>query len=196
MDKNRRKKLLIAPIIMLIVIIGRIALHYSENGYYEFLIFELLPLHIVFFMILTLILYINYKLNLSRKSIIESLIILIGAATVYFVIVPQNLDKVDWEINYNKRQKIVGLVKENQLKQLTGAQYQIPDSLALFPFLKSKEVLVQTSNNQIHNITFYTDKGLTGQYSGFIYTENNEVMKSLIRMGSLMLEENWFYLQR
>lgn len=91
------------------------------------------------------------------------------------------------------------LAKSGKLKGKFGAIYIIPDSLHLFPFDKSNEVSIQTLKDTTVTLTFYTDRGLVDHYSGFIYTNEPEDMKSFdekVKKGgnNSSKEANWYYI--
>ncbi|MBN8790119.1 MAG: hypothetical protein J0I84_23800, partial [Terrimonas sp.] len=92
---------------------------------------------------------------------------------------PDNLDQMDWNRNYYKRQEIVRLAKEKKLANVYGSIYKIPHSLHLFPYFKSREINIQYNADETLTITFFTDRGLLDHYSGFIYSNNKEMVESL-----------------
>jgi hypothetical protein len=91
----------------------------------------------------------------------------------------------------------VALAKANNLKNVKGDIYSIPDSLSLFPFFKSNEVTIQTLKDTFVTITFYTDRGLNDHYSGFIYTNDTIDIKTFddnVKNGGndFKLQPNWY----
>jgi hypothetical protein len=190
-----------AIIIVLIILISfRVILHYTEMGFFEFILFDLIPKWLLFILPIGFLIYrISRKLAV-RNSVVDFIVTTIGFYAVYYLLTPYYFDKIDWNFNYKKREKIVLLAKANRLKNLNGSIYVIPDSLSLFPFFKSNEVTIQTLKDTFVTITFYTDRGLNDHYSGFIYTNDTTDMKTFddnVKNGGndFKLQQNWYLIR-
>ncbi|TKK64589.1 hypothetical protein FC093_22225 [Ilyomonas limi] len=118
---------------------------------------------------------------------------------LYYVLTPAKLDRIDWNTNYKKRQKIVSLAKQNKLNNIGGYLYAIPDSLALSPSCKGKMISIEKQKDTLITITFYTDRGLIDHYSGFVYTNDPTDMENFeerLKEGGndTKMEKNWYFI--
>jgi hypothetical protein len=191
------KSVRIIAVIVVALIVFRIVLHYTEMGFFEFILFDLIPKWFFFLLPIVFLIYRISKKHTLKNSIFDFAITTIGFVIIYYFLTPYYFDKVDWKVNLDKREKIVSLAKANRLKNVRGSIYAIPDSLSLFPFFKSNEVTIQTLKDTFVTITFYTDRGLNDHYSGFIYTNDSTDVKTFdenVRNGGndFKLKNNWY----
>lgn len=200
--KHFSKPAAIIAVVLVVLAMLRILFHYSENGFFEFLLFDLaLRLFILFFAVVWLVLR-----AIQRKPLLtiatELVVILAGFCLIYFILSPQNLDEADWHINYTRRQKIVALAKAGKLiNDGQSILYTIPDSLHLSPFFKNQQVAMSQKENTAVTITFYTDRGLLDHYSAFIYTNNPEditFFDDKVKNGgnNYKLAPNWYQISK
>jgi len=183
--------------IVIALILFRIILHYTEMGFFEFILFDLIPKWLLFILPISFLFYRISKKYPLKNSLLDFTVTAIGFYILYYILTPYYIDKVDWNINYVKRVKIVSLAKANGLKKIRDTIYSIPDSLSLFPFLKSNEVTIQTLKDTIVTITFYTERGLNDHYSGFIYTNDIADIKKFddkVKNGGndFKIQLNWY----
>lgn len=188
-----------ASIVLLFVLL-RIFLHYSENGFFEFFLVD-----IAFGMsALSFPVAVTFVRAVLRKPMYAAagdvVISAAGFFLIYFVLAPQRLDEADWRINFNRRQKIVAMANAGELTSTNGgAWYSIPDSLHLFPFFKTQEVVMGRNGKSGITVTFYTDRGLLDHYSAFIYTNNPDDIKLFdekVKEGGndFKKEVNWYFI--
>jgi len=190
------KFIVIACIILLVL---RSVLHYGELGFFEFILFNLFPNWLLLLLPISILIYRIIKKRIKLSVITDSAMILLTFYTIYFVMTPDNLDQMDWNRNYYKRQEIVRLAKEKKLANVYGSIYKIPHSLHLFPYFKSREINIQYNADETLTITFFTDRGLLDHYSGFIYSNNKEMVESLdekVKEGGndYKKEMNWYFI--
>ena len=190
----------VALIICSLGIFLRFFLHYSELGFFEFILFDLPFTKWAIIALLVAILVSQLrKETIQNSAIANFLIIGITFCLVYFIMTPVNLDELDWTINYNKRQSILKLAEERQLKNLSGTTYRIPFPLTLFPYIKSNDIDIHYSNDNSLTIKFYTDRGLLDNYSAFVYSSDAVQIEELnhrVRHGfyDSKKEANWYYI--
>lgn len=193
---NNSTRIILVAILALAIL--RILLHYTEYGFFEFILFDLIPKWWVFILPLFVLLYRYKKKRLTYKTtIIDFVVTAIGFYIIYFVATPKKLDDLDWKMNYEKRQKIVSLAKKRKLNSITDRIYAIPDSLTLFPFFKPNEVIIEKQKDSFVTMLFYTDRGLLDHYSGFIYSNDSielKVLEENVKNGGndVRLENNWY----
>ena len=183
--------------ILALLILLRVFLHYTESGFLEFLFFDMVVKWFLFFLPIGFLIYRISKKCRLWVSIADFVVTAIGFYILFFLLTPNDLDEYDWKTNYSKREKIVALAKGNKLKEVRGSGYAIPDSLSLFPFFKSNEVLIETSRDTIVTVLFYTDRGLLDHYAGFVYTNDSTDMRKFdeqVQDGGKdkKLQPNWY----
>ncbi len=166
-------------------------------GFFEFILFDLIPKWFLFILPISFLVYRISKKYPFKNSVLDFAVTAIAFCILYYILTPYYFDKLDWNMNYTKREKIVSLAKADRLKNINGRIYAIPDSLSLFPFLKSHEVAIQTLKDTFVTITFYTDRGLNDHYSGFIYTNDKTDIKTFddkVKNGGndFKLQPNWY----
>jgi len=186
----------IVIITLLSLILFRIILHYTEFGFFEFIFFDLIPKWSLFLLPTIFLVSRSLKRLPIKNALIEFPVTAICFYLLYYILTPYRFDKLDWDTNYVKREKIVSLAKAKQLKG-AGFRYTIPDSLTLFPFFKSKEINIKTTKDTFVTITFYTDAGINDHYSGFVFTNDSDEIEHLDRKveargNDFKLQPNWY----
>jgi len=193
------KDIKIITVICIFIILLRAILHYSELGFFEFILFFLIPKWWLLF-IPTVILFIKFfDKKLTYTIFVDFIVTAASIYIIYYVLTPDNLDNFDWKSNYKKRQKIVELAKEKKLEHVRGRTFKFPKSLTLFPFIKSNTVAIDHQIDTSLTITFYTDTGINDHYSGFVYSNDSTQIKILndkVKLGGndLKKEENWYFI--
>lgn len=181
------------------LILLRFLLHYLELGFFEFIIFDLLPKWLLLLLPVVIFFYKLRNKSMTYSIVADFAITGITFYLVYFAMNSDNLDSLDWKINYNRRQKIVRLAKEKKLKNVGGITYKIPFTLTLFPYIKSNDVIINYQNDTALTVMFYTDRGLVDHYSAFIYsndsTQIQELEEKVMRGGNdFKKEANWYFI--
>jgi hypothetical protein len=199
MSLKSTHKILIGVIFGLAVF--RVVLHFSENGLFEVVFFNLLLKYVfVILPVVFLLIQVNKK-TLNKNILVDFLIAGIGHVIVFVLIVPDNLNAFDWEINLSRRESIVALAKQGKLERNYGSIYLIPDSLSLSP-LKGKELAIEEKDDAIVTIKFYTDRGLLDHYQAFIYTNDSLTISQLDEEANSeggpdhKIKENWYFICR
>lgn len=183
--------------IIALLILLRITFHFLGIYFLEIIFFEFIPKWFLFIVPTTFLVYRYRKKIPLYRSLYDYAITLLGFVVLYFYLTPYYFQKADWNINYKKRNKIVLLAKSNNLKKLGGIIYLIPDSLALFPFTRPNQVIVETSGDSIVTVEFYTDGGSPEYYPRFVYSNNENDLQKFENMVQVdetnsKIESNWY----
>jgi hypothetical protein len=181
------------------LILLRFLLHYLELGFLEFVVFYIFPKWLLLLLPVTVLVYKLLNKNLTYFILADFAITATAFYLVYFAMTSDNLDNLDWKINYKKRQEIVRLAKDKKLKNVGGQTYRIPTALTLFPYIKSNDVFIDYQNDTTITTTFYTDRGLVDHYSAFIYTNDTTQIKKFeekVKRGGndLKKDKNWYFI--
>jgi hypothetical protein len=158
------------------------------------------------FLILTfkqIIKVIKERKNLNLKRILNLLVsFVLFILTFYnFNQIPQSIiEKIDWEISYNKRNQIVNKVKTGEFKSNTKMNNGICELPFDFPMVSNGGndiwILNYKNGKLIH---FWISRGLLeSPQTYFIYTENVALKKRYEELiikypkSNWQLEENWY----
>lgn len=173
----------------------KVLLHYSENGFLEFVIFDIfVRLSIIALPLIILIIKVSTE-TLKKNFIFDCISAVIGYYFMFFSLSHENLDNFDWEINKERREKIIKIIKKEN-DDFHSKKFLIPDSLALAPLTKSRYVYINHKKDSLIHVMFYTDRGLIDHYTAFVYTNDSVNINSLIEEGETRLSKNWFYVKK
>jgi len=179
------------------LIFFRLILHYLEIEVLEVIVFYFIPKWFLFILPTCFLIYRYVKKIPLKRSIFDYFITTVGFVIIYFYLTPHYFQKLDWNINYKKRIKIVALAKNKRLKKLSESIYSFPDSLTLFPFLRPNQVFVQTLRDTFVTVNFYTGGGSLDHYPRFVYSNDKIDLQKLDNIvnndgTNSKLEANWY----
>ncbi|RZK09613.1 MAG: hypothetical protein EOO46_13295 [Flavobacterium sp.] len=111
-----------------------------------------------------------------------------------------NLNELDWRMNFDKRVEIVELAKSKKLNFERVDRYEIPSRLMPFPYLQSESVDVVYWPEKSITVKFLVDAGLLDNSSSFVYTDNPEEIKKydkLVSESSIDYKKakNWYFVK-
>jgi hypothetical protein len=163
----------------------------SGLGFFDFL------LTLAFIPIVVLVTVVALIINIKPKWQPKLFFLNLGIGAFTFVVYwffidREKIHKLDWDINKEKRETIIELIKEGKIKD-----EKIPDSLELRLNCSSDEFHIQTKTDSSLTVLFYTDYGLLDHYSAFIYSNDSNDLIQLneqVRNGGndYKINENWF----
>ena len=149
----------------------------------------------------------EYPEDLKIRIVILLTLGILFTLTFYnFNKIPRKIiEKVDWMVLYNKRNKIVDDVKSGKLKPNTGLNNGICKLPFNFPIVSNggNDIwLFQNNNNNNNNnktIKFWISRGFfDSPQSYFIYTNDPETINSINRLitkypeNNYKIKENWY----
>ena len=150
------------------------------------------------------------KLFKKRKNLTSLRILNLSLTTILFFLTFYNfnkipnsiIEKVDWKISYNKRNKIVNEVLKGTLKLKTERNFGICKLPFYFPLVSNggnNIWISENKNNHTKTIKFWISRGFfESPEKLFIYTNDNETKRDyqeLIKSEpeyNWKLEENWY----
>lgn len=163
----------------------------SGLGFFDFLLtLAFIPIVVL---VTVVALIFNIKPKWQPKLFFLNLGIGAFAIMLYLLFIKkEKIHKLDWDINKEKRETIVELIKEGKIRD-----EKIPDSLELRLNCSSDEFKIQTKTDSTLTVLFYTDYGLMDHYSAFIYTNDSNDLIQLneqVQNGGndYKINENWF----
>ncbi|MFC4801869.1 hypothetical protein ACFPA1_21355 [Neobacillus sp. GCM10023253] len=160
-----------------------------------FLMFPVLLLVFGFFIFITVLAIITLFKNKDWKPIVIQVITIL-----LLLIVPFNqiiLD-IDFKINKSEREQIVKMVENGELKPNISHDSSLLHLPKKYAHLSSGggEIVVEKSGDA-YNILFFTYRGILDNFSGFVYTPNDQKSFKNAFDGDFKeidkREKNWYF---
>jgi len=161
----------------------------------EFLMLPVILIVFGIFILITILAIITLFKNKNWKPII------IQIATIILVfIIPFNqiMLNIDFKINKSNREQVVKMVESGELKPNVAHNSELIHLPSKYKHLSSGggDIVIEKSNNG-YDVLFFTYRGIMDNFSGFVYTVNDQEpfaksfngdFKEIDKMG-----KNWFF---
>ena len=197
-DSKYKKTYKLALIIIAILILK----FFAQFGVYDFPLFVIINILLIPIYSIYIVVILIYKIavkEISKIDFMNAVIFGIGVYISVFILNVEFTRKIDYSLNATKMEKIVEYVKSTNIEEADFVQYEIPDSLKLWPsFAKSNHIRILAKKDTLLTIQFLLSGTPTGHSLSFIYTNQDSLKTKYIKGGKncfycKSLPENWFY---
>ncbi|WP_284037360.1 hypothetical protein [Neobacillus sp. 114] len=161
----------------------------------EFLMFPVLLLVFGFFIFITVLAIISLFKNKTWKPIVIQVITIL---LLFFVPFNQIILDIDFKLNKSERNQVVKMVENGELRpniSHNSSHLQLPKKYEHLS-IGGGEIVVEKSGDG-YNILFFTYRGILDNFSGFVYTPNDQKPSKNAFDGDFKaidkMEKNWYF---
>jgi hypothetical protein len=161
-----------------------------------FLILPVLLLVFGFFIFITILAIITLFKNKDWKPIVIQVITIL---LLFFIPFNQIVLDIDFKLNKSKREEVVKMVEKGEIKPNVSYNSSLIHLPEKYQHLSSGggEIVMKKSGDG-YNILFFTYRGIMDNFSGFVYTPNDQKpSKKAFDSDSKDIEKmdkNWYFL--
>jgi len=161
----------------------------------EFLMLPVILIVFGFFVLITILAIIILFKNKNWKPVVIQIVTII---LVFIVPFNQIILDIDFKINKSKREQVVKMVENGELKPNVSYNSALIHLPTKYKHLSSGggDIVIEKSNNG-YDILFFTYRGIPDNFSGFVYTVNDQKPFTKAFNGDFKeidkMDKNWFF---